>query len=65
VNNGVYAGTVDAYAVMDLAAGAVLPFWRAAAVTLTVQNLLDARHTEIVGAPELGRFFLMRLRVGW
>jgi outer membrane receptor for ferrienterochelin and colicins len=65
VNNGVYAGTVDAYAVMDLTAGAVLPWWRAAAVTLTVQNLLDARHTEIVGAPELGRFFLMRLRVGW
>jgi outer membrane receptor for ferrienterochelin and colicins len=65
VNTGVYAGTVDAYAVMDLAAGAVLPFWRAASVTLTVQNVLDDRHIEIVGAPELGRFFLMRLRVGW
>jgi outer membrane receptor for ferrienterochelin and colicins len=65
VNNGVFAGTVDAYAVMDLAAGAALPFWRAASVTLTVQNVLDDRHVEIVGAPELGRYFLMRLRVGW
>jgi iron complex outermembrane receptor protein len=65
VNNGMFAGTVDAYAVLDLAAGAVLPFWRAASVTLTVQNVLDDRHIEIVGAPELGRFFLMRLRVGW
>jgi outer membrane receptor protein involved in Fe transport len=61
----VFAGTVDAYAVMDVTAGAVIPFWRAASVTLTVQNVLDERHIEIIGAPELGRFFLMRLRVGW
>ena len=36
-----------------------------AQLTLGVQNVLDERHTEIVGAPELGRYFLMRLRVGW
>jgi iron complex outermembrane receptor protein len=65
VKNGVYAGTVDAYAVMDVTAGAAIPWWRSASVTLTVQNVLDERHTEIVGAPELGRYFLMRLRVGW
>jgi hypothetical protein len=65
VKNGVYAGTVEAYAVVDLTAGAVIPWWRAAALTLTVQNVLDERHIEIVGAPELGRYFLMRFRVGW
>jgi outer membrane receptor protein involved in Fe transport len=56
---------VEAYAVVDLTAGAVIPWWRAAALTLTVQNVLDERHIEIVGAPELGRYFLMRFRVGW
>jgi iron complex outermembrane receptor protein len=65
VENGVYAGTVDAYAVVDLALGIAVPWWRAASLLFTVQNLLDERHVEFVGAPELGRFFLMRLRVGW
>jgi len=65
VKNGVYAGTVDAYAVMDLSVGLAIPWWRAASLTLTVQNVLDDRHIEIIGAPELGRFFLTRLRVGW
>jgi iron complex outermembrane receptor protein len=65
VENGVYSGTVDAYAVIDLAVGAVIPWWRAASLMLTLQNVLDDRHLEFIGAPELGRFFLMRLRVGW
>jgi len=27
--------------------------------------VLDNRHVELVGAPELGRYVLTRLRVGW
>jgi iron complex outermembrane receptor protein len=65
VKNGVYEGYVDAYALVDLAMGVAIPGWRAATLTLTVQNLLDEKHIEFVGAPELGRFFLTRLRVGW
>jgi hypothetical protein len=30
-----------------------------------VQNVFDNRHIEFAGAPEIGRFFLTRLRVGW
>ena len=65
VKNGEYDGYVDAYALVDLAMGATLPWWHAATVTVTVQNALNDRHIEFVGAPELGRFVLMRLRVGW
>jgi len=65
VKNGVYEGYVDAYALVDLALGIAIPGWRAATLTVTVQNLLDEKHIEFVGAPELGRFFLTRLRVGW
>lgn len=65
MQNGVYGGHVDAYALLDVAAGIGVPGWRAATVTLAVQNLLDSRHVEVVGAPELGRLFLMRLRAGW
>jgi len=65
VKNGEYDGYVGAYALVDVAAGLSVPWWPAATLTLTVQNVLDNRHIEFVGAPELGRFFLTRLRVGW
>lgn len=65
VKNGVYEGYVDAYAVVDAALGLAIPGWRAATLTVTVQNVFDERHVEFVGAPEIGRFFLTRLRVGW
>jgi iron complex outermembrane receptor protein len=65
VRNGVYEGHVDAYALVDAAVGVVVPFWRAATLLVTAQNVFDERHIEFVGAPEIGRFFLTRLRVGW
>jgi len=65
VANGVYVGHVDAYTVLDLAAGLAIPGWRAATLSVSVQNVFDDRHVEFVGAPELGRYVLTRLRVGW
>jgi outer membrane receptor for ferrienterochelin and colicins len=65
VKNGEYDGYVGAYTLVDVAAGLALPWWRSATLTLSVQNLLDNRHIEFVGAPELGRFLLSRLRVWW
>jgi len=65
VKNGVYEGHVDAYALVDVSLGLAVPGWRAATLTVTVQNVLDERHLEFVGAPEIGRFVLTRLRVGW
>jgi iron complex outermembrane receptor protein len=65
VKNGVYEGYVDAYALADVALGLAIPGWRAATLTVMVQNVFDNRHVEFAGAPEIGRFFLTRLRVGW
>ncbi|HEX9631499.1 MAG TPA: TonB-dependent receptor [Gemmatimonadales bacterium] len=65
VKNGVYQGHVDAYALVDVALGLAIPGWRAATLTVSVQNLFDDRHVEFVGAPVLGRYAVTRLRVGW
>jgi iron complex outermembrane receptor protein len=65
VKNGVYEGRVEAYGILDAAVGVAVPWLRVATLTVTVQNLLDERHIEFVGAPEIGRFALARLRVGW
>ncbi len=60
--SGVFAGMVDAYHVLDVSAGYQLPFQTNARVELTVYNLLNNRHREFVGAPELGRLALVRVR---
>jgi hypothetical protein len=48
-----------------VALGLAIPGWRAATLTVSVQNLFDDRHVEFVGAPVLGRYAVTRLRVGW
>ena len=61
VNSGVYVGEVDSYAVLDLNAGYDLPFFLNTRLSLTVQNLLDNKHQEFVGAPKIGRLSTVRL----
>jgi iron complex outermembrane receptor protein len=57
--SGPFEGTtVDAYTVVDLNAGLNLTY--DIRLALTVQNLLDHRHIEFVGAPEVGRLALLR-----
>jgi iron complex outermembrane receptor protein len=58
VNSGVYVGKVDRYAIFDLCLNYDLNLTR---FSLTVQNLLDNRHAEFVGAPELGRLAILRV----
>jgi iron complex outermembrane receptor protein len=65
VNSGVYDGRVEDYVVADLTAGLPLPGWPAARLQLTAQNLVGGRHREMIGAPEIGRLVLARLRVGF
>ncbi len=60
--SGVFAGTVDAYHVLDVTTGYQLPFQPNARLELTVYNALNNRHREFVGAPELGRLALVRVR---
>jgi outer membrane receptor for ferrienterochelin and colicins len=61
--SGVYSGRVASYSVVDAAVGTRLPRAPRVEVTLTVQNLLDHRHRQFVGAPELGRLALLRTRI--
>jgi outer membrane receptor protein involved in Fe transport len=65
VSNGVYQGRVTSYGVVDATVGLRLPGPLGAGLTLTVQNLLDNRHQEMVGAPPIGRLLLSRLRVAF
>ncbi|MFQ5678223.1 MAG: TonB-dependent receptor domain-containing protein, partial [Gemmatimonadota bacterium] len=63
VLSGVFQGRVEGYALVDLSVGYRLPWAPRNTLTLTAQNLLDERHREFVGAPELGRVVLTRLQV--
>lgn len=62
VLSGVYRGRVDSYAVADVTLGADVPGVPGLDVTLRATNLLDGRHREFVGAPEIGRLIVSRLR---
>ncbi|MDE2754575.1 MAG: TonB-dependent receptor, partial [Gemmatimonadota bacterium] len=62
MRSGVFAGTVDAYHVLDVTTGYQLPFQPNARLELTVYNALNNLHQEFVGAPELGRLALVRVR---
>ncbi len=62
VQSGVYEGTVSAYTVFDASASWALPISRSTEVTVTATNVFDNRHDEIVGAPQIGRLLLLRVR---
>ena len=62
MRSGVFAGPVDAYHVLDVTAGYQLPFQPNARLQLTVYNALNNLHREFVGAPELGRLGLVRVK---
>ncbi len=56
-----FKGTSDRFAVLDLSANYKLPFSPNTNLNLTIQNLTNNEHTEIVGAPEIGRLGMLRL----
>ena len=62
MRSGVFAGPVDAYHVLDVTTGYQLPFQPNARLELTVYNAMNNLHREFVGAPELGRLALVRVR---
>jgi len=55
LSSGVYVGDVEGYAVVDATAGYRLPFAPAVTVIVNALNVLDNRHREFLGAPEIGR----------
>lgn len=62
MNSGVYIGDVEGYGVVDLGVGWRLPFQPSARLSLSATNVLNNMHREFIGAPELGRLVLARLR---
>jgi iron complex outermembrane receptor protein len=61
VNSGIFTGEVERYSVFDLNTNYKLPFSRSTNLTLTVQNLMNNKHKEFVGVPEIGRLAWFRL----
>lgn len=61
-NSGVYVGDVAGHGVVDLTLGYEIPGYRQVTAQLDVQNVLDNSYQTFVGAPELGRFILLRLK---
>ncbi len=62
MNSGVYLGEVDAFQVVDASLGYRLPFQPGAHLSLTANNILNNMHREFVGAPEIGRMLIARVR---
>ena len=61
VNSGVYIGDVESYYTFDLNAGYDIPFATNPRLALTIQNLLDKKHQQFIGTPEIGRLAMVRL----
>ncbi|MDE0356440.1 MAG: TonB-dependent receptor [Gammaproteobacteria bacterium] len=60
-NAGVYAGDVEGYTVVDAQVGFPVPGLPRASAALIGTNLLDDRHQEFIGAPEIGRLLVASL----
>ena len=58
---GVYRGRVASYSVMDVATHIPLWFSSGTHLNVSVQNVLDNRHREFVGAPMIGRLGMLRV----
>ena len=61
VRSGVYIGDLKYYYTFDLNAGYDLPIGPRPRLSLTVQNLLNRRHQQFIGSPEIGRLSMVRL----
>ncbi len=62
MNTGVYIGRVPGYGLVDANLEVAVPWVAGASFAVTAYNVLDHMHREFVGAPEIGRMVLARLR---
>ena len=58
-SSGIYYGKINAYTVFDIHLGYEINKYLK--MNFTVNNLLDHKHTEIIGGPSLGRIIMLRL----
>lgn len=59
---GVYRGDVAAHTLLDVDGRFILPWAPGTTVGVSVTNVLDAPHRDLVGTPEIGRLALVTLR---
>ena len=59
-SSGIYYGNISAYTIFDLHVG--YKFNENLSGNLTINNMLDHHHTEIIGGPKLGRTIMFRLQ---
>jgi iron complex outermembrane receptor protein len=60
VITGLGSTKIDSYTVVDLNARYELPFSEGLGLNLSIQNLLDNRHREFDGVPEIGRLTMLQ-----
>ena len=61
VASGVYAGSVDSYAVFDVNVGYRFPGRSGLTLQLDMQNIFNDDYTSFVGTPNFGRYTVLRL----
>lgn len=61
MNSGPFVGQVEAYTLFDAHVGLELPQLGGGELSLVAMNVLDTKHREFVGAPNLGRLAFIRL----
>ncbi|MFQ5551829.1 MAG: TonB-dependent receptor, partial [Gemmatimonadales bacterium] len=62
VASGVFIGEVDSYGLLDANLSFRLPFGRDVTLAFSGRNLLGTMHRQFVGAPEIGRLILGRMK---
>jgi iron complex outermembrane receptor protein len=63
--SGVYEGEVEAYTLLDLNLVYKLPVQRELSLILNADNVLNNKHREFVGAPQIGRLVVAQLGVNF
>ena len=65
IGSGVYFGQIGTYIVIDVGVGYRISWEPDVRVSLNASNILDNRHQEWIGAPELGRVFAVQLQMNF
>ena len=61
LQSGIYIGEIPAFQTVDLNIGYTFPRSEGTYLSLSIQNLLNEVHQEAIGAPQLGRWTMIRL----
>jgi outer membrane receptor for ferrienterochelin and colicins len=63
MNSGVFVGPVESFTVVDASIAYRFPFAKRTVFSVNASNVLDKKHREVFGAPEIGRFVMTQVQV--